>query len=29
VLDTYDPLLDQVTAGIEDPAAVFASSFRL
>jgi len=29
VLDAHGQLLDQVTAGIEDPAEVFASSFRL
>src|SRR5664279_3819428 len=29
VMDAYGQLLDQVTAGIEDPAEVFASSFRL
>jgi len=29
VLDAYGQLLDQVTADIEDPAEVFASSFRL
>ena len=29
VIDAYGQLLDQVTAGIEDPAEVFASSFRL
>ncbi len=29
VLDGYGQLLDQVTADIEDPAEVFASSFRL
>ncbi len=29
VLDGHGQLLDQVTAGIEDPAEVFASSFRL
>ena len=29
VLDAYGQLLDQVTAEIEDPAEVFASSFRL
>src|SRR5450631_3716710 len=29
VTDAYGQLLDQVTAGIEDPAEVFASSFRL
>ena len=29
VLDAYGQQLDQVTAGIEDPAEVFASSFRL
>ena len=28
-LDAYGQLLDRVTAGIEDPAEVFASSFRL
>jgi hypothetical protein len=28
-LDAYGDLLDRVTAGIEDPAEVFASSFRL
>jgi AcrR family transcriptional regulator len=28
-LDAYGELLDRVTAGIEDPAEVFASSFRL
>ena len=29
VLDAYGQQLDHVTAGIEDPAEVFASSFRL
>ena len=29
VIDAYGELLDHVTAGIEDPAEVFASSFRL
>ena len=29
VLDAHGQQLDQVTAGIEDPAEVFASSFRL
>ena len=29
VIDAYGQLLDHVTAGIEDPAEVFASSFRL
>jgi AcrR family transcriptional regulator len=29
VIDTYGELLDQVTTGFEDPAEVFASSFRL
>ena len=29
VMDAYGQLLDQVTASIEDPAEVFASSFRL
>ena len=29
VLDAYGRLLDRVTAGIEDPAEVFAASFRL
>jgi AcrR family transcriptional regulator len=29
VMDAYGQLLDQVTAGIQDPAEVFASSFRL
>ena len=29
VMDAYGQLLDQVTADIEDPAEVFASSFRL
>ena len=29
VMDAYGQRLDQVTAGIEDPAEVFASSFRL
>jgi AcrR family transcriptional regulator len=28
-LDAYGALLDRVTAGIEDPAEVFAASFRL
>jgi AcrR family transcriptional regulator len=28
-LDAYGELLDRVTAGIEDPAEVFAASFRL
>jgi len=29
VIDAYGQLLDHVSAGIEDPAEVFASSFRL
>ena len=29
VMDAYGQLLDQVTAGSQDPAEVFASSFRL
>jgi AcrR family transcriptional regulator len=29
VMDGYGQLLDQLTAGIEDPAELFASSFRL
>ncbi len=29
VMDAYGQLLDRVTAGIEDPAEVFAASFRL
>lgn len=29
VIDAYGQRLDQLTAGIEDPAEVFASSFRL
>src|SRR6476620_10947412 len=29
VLDSYGQLLDRVTAEIEDPAEVFATSFRL
>jgi AcrR family transcriptional regulator len=29
VLDAYGQLLDRVTAGVEDPAEVFAASFRL